>query len=69
MNHIARTVAFKPGERNIFFHILTACNLSCSHCYINPAQHGSQTLSKETIEKWLELFVTPDAKTNVIFLG
>jgi len=69
MSHIARTVAFKPGERNIFFHILTACNLSCSHCYINPAQHGSQTLSKETIEKWLELFVAPDATTNVIFLG
>lgn len=69
MNHIARTVAFKPGERNIFFHILTACNLSCSHCYINPDQHGSQTLSKETIEKWLELFAAPDAKTNIIFLG
>ena len=32
----ARTVGFKSGERNIFFHVLTACNLSCRHCYINP---------------------------------
>ena len=23
----ARTVGFRPGERNVFFHILTACNL------------------------------------------
>jgi MoaA/NifB/PqqE/SkfB family radical SAM enzyme len=40
----ARTVGFQPGERNVFFHILTACNLSCRHCYINPAQHGTATL-------------------------
>lgn len=63
-----RTVAFKPGERNIFFHILTACNLACRHCYINPVEHGSQTLSLATIEKWLKLFVS-DQKTNLIFLG
>lgn len=63
-----RTVAFKPGERNIFFHILTACNLACRHCYINPDEHGSQTLSLATIEKWLRLFVS-DQKTNLIFLG
>lgn len=69
MNHIARTVAFQPGERNIFFHILTACNLSCRHCYINPVLHGSQTLARETIEKWLEVFASPDKKGNVIFLG
>ena len=69
MSHIARTVAFKPGERNIFFHILTACNLSCGHCYINPAQHGSQTLPLERIERWLELFASPEKKGNVIFLG
>ncbi len=69
MKHIPRTVAFKPGERNIFFHILTACNLSCGHCYINPDQHGSQTLPRETIEKWLELFVSPEKRSNVIFLG
>ncbi len=69
MKNELRTVGFKPGERNIFFHILTACNLSCSHCYINPEQHGTQTLSKERIVKWLELFVDPEKKSNVIFLG
>ncbi|MCK5517206.1 MAG: radical SAM protein [Desulfobulbaceae bacterium] len=69
MKNTLRTVGFKPGERNIFFHILTACNLSCSHCYINPEQHGTQTLSKEQVVSWLELFVDPEKKSNVIFLG
>ncbi len=69
MNPTARTVAFQPGERNIFFHILTACNLSCKHCYINPSQHGTTTLPKETMLRWLELFADPDKKSNVIFLG
>lgn len=64
-----RTVGFKPGERNVFFHILTACNLSCRHCYINPAQHGSNMLKKEKIEKWLKLFVDQDKESNIIFLG
>ena len=69
MKNILRTVGFKPGERNVFFHILTACNLSCSHCYINPEQHGSRTLSREQIVKWLELFADPEKESNVIFLG
>ena len=69
MNIFARTVGFKPGERNVFFHILTACNLSCRHCYINKRQHGENTLSKETMEKWLTLFADPGKKTNIIFLG
>ncbi len=69
MNPNSRTVGFQAGERNIFFHILTACNLSCRHCYINTDQHGKSTLSQETIEKWLELFADPNKKTNVIFLG
>jgi MoaA/NifB/PqqE/SkfB family radical SAM enzyme len=69
MTMSARTVAFRPGERNIFFHILTACNLSCSHCYINPDQHGRETLPLETIRRWLELFVAPGKTGNVIFLG
>ena len=68
-DNVPRTVGFRPGERNIFFHILTACNLSCSHCYINPRQHGSQTLSIDTITTWLSLFRTPERKGNVIFLG
>ena len=65
----ARTVGFVPGERNVFFHILTACNLSCRHCYINPEQHGRQTLPRETMERWIELFARPDQKSNMIFLG
>jgi len=65
----AKTVGFQSGERNIFFHILTACNLSCRHCYINKAQHGTETLPRETMEKWLELFADPTKKSNVIFLG
>ena len=75
-----RTVGFRPGERNIFFHILTACNLSCSHCYINPEQHGAETLSIATIKEWLELFKPDEDQLdqaaaegrgvgNVIFLG
>ncbi|MFH0781599.1 MAG: radical SAM protein [Pseudomonadota bacterium] len=69
MKNIARTVGFKEGERNVFFHILTACNLSCRHCYINKEQHGVETLSKEQIDKWMTLFVDPRKKTNIIFLG
>ncbi len=69
MKNIARTTGFKHGERNVFFHILTACNLSCSHCYINKIQHGSLTLPTETIEKWLALFSDPKKKTNLILLG
>lgn len=69
MTSKARTVAFQSGERNIFFHILTACNLSCRHCYINTGQHGTTTLPRDTMIKWLELFADPDKKSNVIFLG
>jgi MoaA/NifB/PqqE/SkfB family radical SAM enzyme len=65
----ARTVGFVPGERNVFFHILTACNLSCRHCYINPEQHGRTTLPRATMEQWIELFSRPDQKSNMIFLG
>jgi MoaA/NifB/PqqE/SkfB family radical SAM enzyme len=63
------TLQFKARERNVFFHLLTACNLSCSHCYINTAQHGTQTVSRETMERWLTLFYEPNKKTNIIFLG
>lgn len=65
----ARTIGFKSGERNVFFHILTACNLSCKHCYINPSQHGSNILSKETVFSWLDLFIDEDKKSNLILLG
>ncbi len=65
----ARTVGFQPGERNVFFHILTACNLACRHCYINPAQHGTATLSLDTVRSWLALFSRPEQATNLILLG
>jgi MoaA/NifB/PqqE/SkfB family radical SAM enzyme len=65
----ARTVGFQPGERNIFFHILTACNLACRHCYINPAQHGTATLPLATVCQWLKLFARPERQTNLILLG
>ncbi len=64
-----RTLAFQANERNIFFHILTSCNLSCQHCYINPKQHGKNTLTRQTIINWLSLFYDPHKSSNVIFLG
>jgi len=69
MKNTARTVAFKPGERNIFFHLLTACNLSCRHCYINRQQHGTEQLTKEQIAQWMTLFADTDKHSNMIFLG
>jgi len=69
MEPIAKTLHFKPGERNVFLHLLTACNLACRHCYINPLQHGTATLSRQAMEDWLSLFYRPDRESNVIFLG
>lgn len=69
MKKIARTVGFKPGERNVFLHILTACNLSCKHCYINTAEHGTTQLTREQLEKWIALFADRTKTTNMIFLG
>lgn len=65
----SKTVQFKAGERNIFFHILTACNLNCSYCYVNPVQHGRRPLSRATMMKWLPLFYDPAKINNLIFLG
>lgn len=64
-----RTVGFQPGERNVFLHLLTGCNLSCRHCYINPAQHGSNMLDRDTACRWMRLFARPDEPTNLILLG
>ncbi len=64
-----RTVSFTAGERNVFLHILTACNLSCSHCYINPAQHGTAMLGRERLAAWIKLFADEQKKSNIIFLG
>jgi len=64
-----KTVAFSKNAANVFFHILTQCNLACRHCYINPEQHGRHTLALETIQAWLKPFVAQRPKANVIFLG
>ena len=69
MGHTARTVGFQAGERNVFFHILTACNLSCRHCYINPGQHGTRMVSRDEMDAWMEIFADKEKKTNMIFLG
>jgi len=64
-----KTVAFSKNATNIFFHILTHCNLKCKHCYINKKQHGENTLPLETIEAWLKVFASKNKNANVIFLG
>jgi MoaA/NifB/PqqE/SkfB family radical SAM enzyme len=64
-----RTVSFSKNAANLFFHILTRCNLHCRHCYINPRQHGRKTLSLSTIETWLAAFDIEPSRANVIFLG
>jgi len=66
---VSRTLHFQPGERNVFFHLLTACNLRCRHCYINPAQHGCEAVSRADLEAWLRLFHRPERPANLIFLG
>ncbi|MFP4225847.1 MAG: radical SAM protein [Desulfobacterales bacterium] len=64
-----KTVAFAKHSVNVFFHILTQCNLNCRHCYINPAQHGSDILSLDTITQWLNLFPDENRQANLILLG
>ena len=64
-----RTVAFSRNAVNLFFHLLTRCNLNCRHCYINPDQHGTRTLSLETVRRWLEAFQTRSRETNLVLLG
>ena len=67
--HLPRTVAFTRSAVNLFFHLLTGCNLKCRHCYINPAQHGSAMLPLATIRTWLDAFRTKAAVTNLVLLG
>ncbi|MBU3948168.1 MAG: radical SAM protein [Proteobacteria bacterium] len=64
-----KTVSFSKNSTNIFFHILTKCNLNCLHCYINKEQHGKTTLSIETIKAWLDAFAAKNKIANVVFLG
>lgn len=64
-----KTVAFSKNAANVFFHILTNCNLRCRHCYINKKQHGENTLPLKTIESWLQVMASKNKASNVIFLG
>ena len=64
-----KTVAFEKNARNIFFHILTRCNLRCRHCYINPEQHGKETLPSGTITSWLKALIDKTQASNLIFIG
>jgi len=64
-----KTAAFSKNSTNIFFHILTKCNLKCRHCYINPAQHGKNTLPLAVITAWLEALSQDSNSKNLIFLG
>jgi MoaA/NifB/PqqE/SkfB family radical SAM enzyme len=64
-----KTVEFSKEAANVFFHILTQCNLSCRHCYINPQQHGTRMLPVAQIETWLKVLAARHPNTNLIFLG
>ena len=64
-----RTVAFSRNAVNLFFHLLTRCNLNCRHCYINPDQHGTRTLPLETVRRWLSAFQDRRRETNLVLLG
>jgi len=66
---MTETVAFSKHSANVFFHILTQCNLTCRHCYINPAQHGNAILPIETITAWLDVFVRKTSHANLVLLG
>lgn len=67
--NMKKTVNFSKDATNVFFHILTQCNLKCKHCYINTKQHGKQVLPLETIAAWLKVFARKSSAANVIFIG
>jgi MoaA/NifB/PqqE/SkfB family radical SAM enzyme len=66
---MGNTVAFQKNARNVFFHILTLCNLKCRHCYINPEQHGLEMLPTKTTKTWLKALIHENNETNLIFIG
>lgn len=67
--NINQTVSFTKNATNVFFHILTKCNLKCRHCYINKKQHGDTVLPVSDIETWLGAFSNKSSQTNIVFLG
>jgi len=66
---MAGTVAFQKNARNVFFHVLTLCNLKCRHCYINPKQHGLKMLPTKSVKIWLKGLIHEKNETNLIFIG
>src|SRR4030042_147234 len=66
---LKKTVSFSKNTSNVFFHILTRCNLKCRHCYINPEQHGTGTLPIQTIRAWLTELRKRAPGANLVFLG
>ena len=64
-----KTVSFARQSANVFFHILTQCNLQCRHCYINPRQHGTARLPLDTVQRWLALLAEPAPQANLVLLG
>jgi MoaA/NifB/PqqE/SkfB family radical SAM enzyme len=66
---VSSTVEFSRRAANVFFHVLTRCNLRCRHCYINPQQHGRKRLPIALIERWLAVFAERSPGANVVFLG
>jgi Fe-coproporphyrin III synthase len=66
---MTNTVAFAKDTANVFFHILTQCNLSCRHCYINRQRHGTQRLPIQRIQTWLEILIRCSPSANLVFLG
>jgi MoaA/NifB/PqqE/SkfB family radical SAM enzyme len=65
----SKTVSFSAATSNLFFHLLTRCNLRCRHCYINPAQHGNHMLPRATANRWLTLFIDRHPEANLVLLG
>jgi Fe-coproporphyrin III synthase len=65
----SRTVRFEKHAANVFFHLLTQCNLQCRHCYINPQQHGRQRLGLPTIRSWLQTLAHRAPGANLVLLG
>lgn len=63
------TVSFSKNAANVFFHLLTQCNLNCSHCYINPQQHGRHAVPLEIARKWMETLIRRSPGANLVLLG
>ncbi len=64
-----QTVSFAKHAANVFLHLLTQCNLRCRHCYINPAQHGTERLRLATAEAWMAELARRHPNANLILLG